>query len=70
MKQFSRRWAKSWLSRNSRFIRTLREKPLSAACRMAHNKEDIEGYFKEFERCKKSLGILDNDVYNFDETGC
>jgi hypothetical protein len=30
----------------------------------------MEAYFKEFKRCKEQLGILDEDTYNFDETGC
>jgi hypothetical protein len=29
----------------------------------------MEGHFKEFKRCKDHWHILDEDIYNFDETG-
>jgi hypothetical protein len=65
----SRKWAKRWISRNHEFIKTLRSKPLSSLRRAAQLKEDVDGHFKEFRRCKDKWGILDEDVYNFDETG-
>ena len=34
------------------------------------NKEDIATHFKEFKRCRDKWGIQDEDIYNFDETGC
>jgi hypothetical protein len=30
----------------------------------------MEAYFKEFKSCEEHWGILDEDTYNFDETGC
>jgi hypothetical protein len=66
----SRRWAKDWLTRNHQWVKTLRSKPLETKRRASHIKEDIEGHFKEYERCKKHWNILDEDTYNFDETGC
>jgi len=70
MDTVSRRWAKGWIKQNHEFIYTLREKPLSAKRRATHIREDIEAHFKEFDRCKRKWGILDDDIYNFDETGC
>jgi hypothetical protein len=66
----SRRWAKDWLIREHEFLKTLRSKPLEVKRRAAHQKEDIERHFKEYKRCKDHWGILDEDTYNFDETGC
>jgi hypothetical protein len=65
----SRRWAKRWITRKSTFWKTLRSKPISAERRKAHIKEDVEAHFKEFQRCKDKWGILDEDIYNFDESG-
>jgi hypothetical protein len=66
----TRRWAKNWIKRERDFLRTIRSTPLSSKRRQAHQKSDLEAHFKEFERCKQHWGILDDDVYNFDETGC
>jgi hypothetical protein len=49
----SRRWVKKWLSRNSEWLKTLRETPLSAARRGSHNKEEVEGHFTDFKRCRE-----------------
>jgi hypothetical protein len=38
--------------------------------RAAHIREDMEGDFREFQRYKNHWGILDEDTFNFDETGC
>jgi hypothetical protein len=65
----SRKWAKAWLSREHEFLKTLRSKPLEAKRRASYIKEGIEGHFKEFKRCKDHWHILDEDIYNFDETG-
>jgi hypothetical protein len=43
---------------------------MDAKRRVAHIKEAMEGHFKEFKRCKEKWGILHEDLYNFDETGC
>jgi DDE superfamily endonuclease len=65
----SKRWAKAWLSREHEFLKTLRSKPLEAKRRASHIKEKMEDHFKEFRRCKEHWHILDEDIYNFDETG-
>lgn len=66
----SRRWTKAWISRQAEFIKTIRSTPLSSARRASHNRKDIEGHFSEFQRCRTKWGILNDDIYNFDETGC
>ena len=52
------------------FIKTIRLEPIFWARQYAMNKDDIKGHFTDFKRCKEKWSILDNDVYNFDETGC
>jgi hypothetical protein len=66
----TRRWTKRWITTHQDFIKTIRSTPLSSKRRAAHQKEDIEAHFQEFKRSKAHWGILDEDVYNFDETGC
>jgi DDE superfamily endonuclease len=66
----NRKWAKNWINQEKNFIKTIRSTPLSAKRRAAHQKDDIKAHFEEFKRCKAKWGILDEDVYNFDETGC
>src|SRR6266487_3003885 len=66
----NRQWAKNWIQREKDFVKTIRSTPLSAKRRAAHQKEDIKEHFAEFKRCKTKWGILDEDTYNFDETGC
>jgi hypothetical protein len=65
----TKRWAKRWITRYSDFLKTLREKPLSAKRRATHNREDIEKHFQEYRRYRDKWGVLDDDIYNFDETG-
>jgi hypothetical protein len=66
----SRRWAERWMKQEKDFVKTIRSKPISWVRRYAMNKDDIKGNFTDFKRCKEKWGILDDDVYNFDETGC
>jgi hypothetical protein len=65
----TKRWAKEWLTRENAFLKTLRSKPLESKRRAVHNLESIESHFVEFKRCKDHWHILDDDTYNFDETG-
>jgi hypothetical protein len=64
------RWAKRWLIREKAFVKTLKSKPLSALQCAAHNKEDIDDHFKDYDWCKKHWGILNDNTYNFNELGC
>ena len=66
----SRRWAERWMHQQRNWLTTLKSKPLSYLRRNAHNRQDIIDYFADFKRCKEKWGVLDEDIYNFDETGC
>ena len=33
------------------------------------NKDDIKGHFTDFKRCKEKWGILNDNIYNFNESG-
>jgi hypothetical protein len=58
----SKRWVKRWIKRNQEWLIKIKEKPLSAKRHESHKKEDIDGHFKEFKRCKTKWGILDEDT--------
>jgi hypothetical protein len=53
---------KAWLSRNHKWLKTLCEKPISAARLGAHNREEVEGHFKDFKRYKEKWAVVDEDV--------
>jgi hypothetical protein len=57
------------MSRQADFLKSIKEKPLSAKRLAAHIVEDIKGHFAEFNRCKTHYRIKDCDVSNFDESG-
>ena len=42
---------------------------MEAKRRASYIKENIQGHFSEFNRCKDHWHILDEDTYNFDESG-
>ena len=66
----SRRWAERWIKRYSKWLKTLKSKLLSFVRMNAHNRQDIIEYFVDFKRCREKWGVVDDDIYNFDETGC
>ena len=66
----SRRQAERWIKRYSKWLKTLKSKPLSFVRRNAYNRQDIIEYFVDFKRYREKWGIVDDDIYNFDETGC
>lgn len=66
----SRLWINRFMTRHKEFIKTLKSRPLSWLRRRAHNKEDIQNHFNDFKRCRDKWSIQDEDIYNFDETGC
>ena len=43
------RWTKAWMVRQAEFLKSIREKPLSAKRLAAHIMEDIKGHFQEFD---------------------
>ena len=65
----SLRWTKRWMTRQAEFLKSIKEKPLSAKRLAAHIIEDVRGHFKEFERVMRKYNIAREDVSNFDESG-
>lgn len=57
------------MARQADFLKSIKEKPLSAKRLAAHIIEDVEGHFAEFDRCKRRYSVKDCDVSNFDESG-
>lgn len=55
--------------RQAEFLKSIREKPLSAKRLAAYIVEDVKGHFQEFDRCKRRYNVEDCDVSNFDESG-
>jgi hypothetical protein len=63
------RWTRAWMARQADFLKSIKEKPLSAKRLAAHIIEDVEGHFAEFDRCKRRYSVKDCDVSNFDKSG-
>jgi hypothetical protein len=47
----SRRWTKAWIACNAKFLKPLKEKPMSARRLSIHIVEDIKEHFAGFGRC-------------------
>jgi hypothetical protein len=54
---------------NQDWFRTIRAKTLAAERKAVHNKEDFEAYFRDFWYVITEFGVLQDDIYNMDETG-
>jgi hypothetical protein len=65
----SKAWATRWLTRNKEFFKTIRAKTLPAERKAVHDREDVEGHFQDFQYALREFNILQDDVYNMDETG-
>jgi hypothetical protein len=63
------RWTKQWMTRQAKWLKSIKEKPLSAKRLAAHIVEDVQGHFAEFDRVMKKYGVKECDVSNFDESG-
>ena len=61
-------WTKSFLNRNPQFSKR-KQKPLAAERKHAHNAKDIREYFEAYRAAREARGIVDEDVWNMDETG-
>ena len=61
-------WAKRWLTRH-RDIKVKPQKPLAAERKEAHSPEEIRAHFRRFREAREKYGVLDEDIYNVDETG-
>ena len=59
---------KLFLNRNPQFFKR-KQKPLAAERKHAHNAKDIREYFEAYRAAREARGIVDEDVWNMDETG-
>ena len=64
----SENWAKRWLLRHPE-IKTKKQKPLAAERKEAHPPEETRAHFQRFKEAREKYGVLDEDIYNVDETG-
>ena len=64
----SNSWTKRFLNRNPQFFKR-KQKPLAAERKHAHNAKDIHEYFEAYRAAREARGIVDEDVWNMDETG-
>ena len=64
----SANWAKRWLSRHPD-IKIRKQKPLAAERKETHSSEEIQSHFRRFKEAREKYGVLDEDIYNVDETG-
>ena len=64
----SQKWAKRWLDRQYDLFK-VKQKPLAAAQKNAHDVELLQGHFMRFKELKDKYYIFDEDIWNFDETG-
>ena len=65
----SMNWATRWMTRNQDWFRTIRAKTLAAERKAVHDKEDFEAHFRDFRYAITEFGVLQDDIYNMDETG-
>ena len=57
------------MTRNQSWFRTIRAKTLAAERKAVHNIEDFDTHFRDFRYAITEFGIVQNDIYNMDETG-
>ena len=62
-------WPGRWLKRNQKWFHTIRAKTLAAERKATHDRRDIEEHFKKFAYALEEFGILQDDCFNFDESG-
>src|SRR2546421_1481481 len=63
-----RRWAKRWLKRQpALFVR--RQRRIELDRKLAHDPDTIKEWYQGYHQIRRQRGIVDGDVWNFDETG-
>ena len=67
-KPISLAWAKRWLERQKHSIKTLKSKTLASERKEMHDEDVFKTHFEGFQYAKGKFGILDEDIWNFDET--
>jgi hypothetical protein len=69
LNKLGKKWWNRWKKRHAHLYKTVRAKPLAAERKAAVQRLEVHMHFQSFEREKARLGIRDENVYNFDETG-
>jgi hypothetical protein len=47
----------------------MKQKPIELKRKLAHNPAVIQNWFERFQALRTQYGVLDEDIWNFDETG-
>ena len=61
-------WPQRFLQRHPEYFKR-KQKPLSTERKNAHQPAEIQAHFDAYNKVKEENGILDADIWNFDETG-
>jgi trans-2-enoyl-CoA reductase len=61
-------WFKRFMKRNPQ-LHARKQKPLVSNRKNSHNLQDMSEYFSKLSRIMREKGIIDDDVWNMDETG-
>ena len=64
----SNRWTLRFLQRHPKYIMK-KKKSLSILRKLMYNEEDIQTYFERIQEIKIKYDILEDDIYNINETG-
>ena len=67
--QLGKHWARRWLQRHPKY-RRVKAKPMEIHRKLAQEPEALRSWYDRLEKHMKELGILPEDIYNMDETGC
>jgi hypothetical protein len=57
------------MTRNRDWFKTIRSKTLAAERKAVHDRDDFEGYFRDFRYALQEFGIIQDGIYNLDEIG-
>lgn len=61
-------WPKRFLDRMDGLYK-VKEKPLDIQRLISHDCEGLLDWYSRFERLRQQYGVVDEDIWNFDETG-
>jgi hypothetical protein len=64
----SRMWTRRFLKRHPEYFRR-KQKALDVDRKRAHHPEDLLEWYSRYKEAKEKHGVVDSDIYNFDETG-
>lgn len=61
-------WAKRFIKRYSE-LHKAKQKPMELERKLAHDPEMLSNWFERFQKLREQYQVLDDDIWNFDETG-